>query len=410
MKILHLVSGGIDGGAARGAYWLHQAQREIGLDSILLTNGADDLDDPSVVALGSSRIQRLGFALRSRASQAMALVYRNRRPWIFSTGFDGVDITKYQLYQEADVIHLHWINGLVRIRPLRKVDKPMVWTLRDMWPMTGGCHYAMECERYTTGCGRCPQLGSNSEWDLTKIVFGNKQKSLPRKVRLVGISRWLSECAARSRVFDGCSVQTISNNVDTATFSPMDQSIAREVLGLPMSARIILVGAQSVSDFYKGFDLLRDSLKSDPLQDAHLVLFGREGRRCLDELGVEGTALGFVSDSLVLRLAYSAADVFVAPSRMDAFGKTIAEAMACGTPVVCFDATGPRDIVEHKVTGYRAMPWSPEDLAAGIEWILARSSEECSNLRRQSRERVVRLFDSKVIARQYKALYQEMLA
>ena len=119
--------------------------------------------------------------------------------------------------------------------------------------------------------------------------------------------------------------------------------------------------------------------------------------------------LGFLSDTLSLRLLYAAADVFVAPSLMDAFGKTLAEAMACGTPVVCFDATGPKDIVEHRVTGYKATPFDPADLAAGIQWVLDLPREWHDALRRDARERAVKRFDSRVIAGQYKALYEEML-
>jgi len=109
-------------------------------------------------------------------------------------------------------------------------------------------------------------------------------------------------------------------------------------------------------------------------------------------------------------LAYSAADVFVAPSRMDAFGKTLVEAMSCGTPVVCFDATGPKDIVEHHLTGYRATPFSPQDLAHGIQWVLVQPPDAYQALCRNARERAEQRFDSRVIARQYEALYREVLA
>ena len=99
--------------------------------------------------------------------------------------------------------------------------------------------------------------------------------------------------------------------------------------------------------------------------------------------------------------------MFVAPSLMDAFGKTLAEAMACGTPVVCFDATGPKDIVDHKINGYLAKPFESEDLADGIEWVLNASNydELCLN----AREKVVREFDSEVVAKKYIKLYEEIL-
>jgi glycosyltransferase involved in cell wall biosynthesis len=110
-----------------------------------------------------------------------------------------------------------------------------------------------------------------------------------------------------------------------------------------------------------------------------------------------------------LRQAYSAADVFVAPSRAEAFGKTLAEAMSCGTPVVCFDATGPRDIVEHKRDGYKAVPFEPSDLARGIRWVLGQTPEAYTQLCRHARERAQRCFDSRVVAQQYAIVYRDLL-
>ena len=412
MKILHIAAGGPGGGAWRGAYWLHRAQREMGLDSTFLTIGRGVLDDPSVISLGVTLMQRLKFSLLIRIGTLPTLIYRNRKPVIFSTGFEGIDITKYRSYDSADIVHLHWVNGLVRIRPLRKVKKPLVWTMRDMWPLTGGCHVgsAFGCELYKSGCGSCPQLKSQKNWDLSRLVVLNKRASLPKQLQVVGISRWLSECASQSCVFEGFSVRTISNNIDTQEFFPIDSQMAREILGIPKSQKLVLVGADTLTSFYKGFDLFLDAMRKLRVQGIRVLTFGRGAGAQLVAIGVEHTDLGYLSDTLALRIAYSAADVFVAPSRMDAFGKTLAEAMACGTPVVCFDATGPRDIVDHKVTGYRAVPFESSDLAEGVEWVLTRSPAEQANLRLQARERVVRNFDSRFIAHQYKALYEEMLA
>ena len=409
MKVLHLVSGNLSGGAARGAYWLHQAQRSIGIDSTLVTSGRDNLGDDSVVALGASNLSRVKFALLNRLGNLPALLYRKRKRWIFNTGFAGIDFTKLPEYREADLIHLHWINGMVAMRTLRKVKKPIVWTMRDMWPLTGGCHYAMDCEGYRTGCGQCPQLKSKRSSDLTRLVVANKRASLPKQLRVVGISQWLNDCASNSQVFATFPVQTISNNIDTQIFAPVDQQTARQILGLPAEKKIILVGAQRVTDFYKGFGLFVDAIKRIQRDDINVLTFGREASQAMLPVDHTVTHLGFLADALSLRLAYSAADLFVAPSLMDAFGKTLAESLSCGTPVVCFDATGPKDIVEHQKTGYKAQPFEAEDLAVGIEWILNLPREEYELLRRNSRERAVTYFDSRVIAKQYKKLYAEML-
>ena len=193
-------------------------------------------------------------------------------------------------------------------------------------------------------------------------------------------------------------------------FSPVNVNIARQLLNLPSDKQIILIGAQSITDFYKGFDLFLQAIKEIDLKDIHIVSFGRNIGSHFSSLDVSYTSLGFLADMLSLRLVYSAADVFVAPSRMDAFGKTLAEAHACGTPVVCFDATGPKDIVEHQVTGYKAKLFNPIDLARGIKWILSLSKERHNDMRIHSRERAVHAFDSCLIAKQYKKLYEEVVS
>ena len=198
MKILHLVAGELNGGAGRGAYWLHQGLRNLGVESTILTNAKADLGDESVISLANSAFGKLKFSILYRVGQLPLQMYRKRPQSIFSTGFSGVDITRHSSYVSADLVHLHWVNGLVRTRSLRKVNKPVVWTLRDMWPFTGGCHHSLGCDRFTGSCGLCPQLESNSAYDLTRYVLRHKKSSLPENICVVGISQWMSECARRS--------------------------------------------------------------------------------------------------------------------------------------------------------------------------------------------------------------------
>ncbi len=410
MKILHLVAGELNGGAARGAYWLHQGLQQIGVDSTVLTNATETYGDDSVISLTDSVFGRAKFAVSQKIGRAPVRAYPNRKRWIFNTGFDGVDFTRHPAYASADLIHLHWISGLVSTRALRKVKKPLVWTLRDMWPFTGGCHYSLDCDHYTKGCGNCPQLGSSRERDLSHFVFQHKQKLLPKGIRVVGISKWLSDCARKSELFREYQVVTISNNVDTESFSPLRKKEARQALGLNDGQKIVLIGAQDAENFYKGFELFLQALETLDKENLLVVLFGASAADMRDSHGVQSKHIGILSDTKALCQAYSAADVFVAPSRMEAFGKTIVESMACGTPVVCFDATGPKDIVEHKVNGYRATPFEPQDLAQGIQWVLDQPPDTYQALCRSARTCAQQRFDSRVIAGQYEVLYNEMLS
>lgn len=409
MNVLHIVSGELTTGASRGAFWLHQGLLEIGCNSFLLNNGRFNPKMESITSLANTSYQKIKRMILPRIAEVPKALYPNRKPWIFNTGFEGMDFMQHPAYKSADLVHLHWINGLVSIRSLSNIKKPIVWTLRDMWPMTGGCHYSMGCTRYEKNCGQCPQLSSNNKFDLSAAVIANKKMSLPKHMQIVGVSSWLSDCARRSAVFRDFKIKTIGNNIPTSDFFPIDPNIAREALSLPKEKKIILIGAQSINDFYKSPDLLEDTINLIEDQNIHFVIFGTESLQFKSVARFPCTYMGYLKDTISLRLVYSASDVFVAPSRMDAFPKTTIEAMSCGTPVACFDATGFIDIVKHKTTGYKAKPFEPADLANGINWILSLNENGRYVIRKNSRRHVIDNFDSKIIASKYYSLYKELI-
>lgn len=407
IKVLHVVAGDLSGGAARGAYWLHRGLLESGVESKMIIQNNEG-NDPTIAPIVKSKFQKLLALLRIAMDRLPAEFYRNRERSIFSTGISGFDIRKYSEYQWADIIHLHWINnGMINVNLLKKIDNPIVWTMRDMWPMTGGCHYAMECKGYENRCGHCPRLKSHRKHDISRYVLKRKKRYYTENLHLVAISSWLAECAKNSYLLNGYSVDIIPNAVDTKDFFPIGKKLSREILGLPEDKKIVLAGATNINDKYKGFEKFKDSIKH--LDKKYLfVFFGRANIEELDGLDIDYKILGFLGDSISLRLAYSAADVFVAPSIQEAFGKTIIEAMACDTPVVAFNATGPKDIIEHKKTGYLAKPFDSEDLARGIKWVLE-DNERWDKLSQQSRQKVENEFSIKIIAEKYVELYKEIL-
>ena len=404
VKVLHLVAGDPDNGAARGAYSLHRGLLANAVHSRMLLDSGADVPDETVTTTGKGEVGRVSRFARLVMDRVPTLLYPKRRRAIFSTGFSGYDFTKTAAYADATILHLHWINeGFVSIRRLRNVNKPIVWTFRDMWPMTGGCHYAMDCRNYLTRCGKCPQLNSAAENDLSRFVFALKEKNFPKSIKIVGISRWIAECAKESALFRNFEIHTISNSIDTSAFSPVPKDIARSKLGLKSDKKIVLIGANIVTEFYKGFPKFLDALQYLNVEKYHLCFFGKMDPNALPPLKFSSTQFGTLHDTGSLSLAYSAADVLVAPSLMEAFGKTLAEAMACETPVVCFDATGPRDIVDHLVNGYRSRPFEAEDLARGIAWVCGHPNYAA--LARSARAKAVECFDNQVVARQYRELY-----
>ncbi len=407
MKILHIVAGGLNSGAARGAYWLHEGLVSQNIHSIVLTQFPTDLDN-TVAILFPARLKRLQLKVEHKLENNKLAKYEKKKDTIFSTGLIGNDITSLLAYKEADIIHLHWINNdMLSIKDIGKIDKPIVWTLRDMWPMTGGCHYAMDCTNFETGCGNCEQLGSFKKSDLSKTILNQKINSYPKHIKLVGISHWISEQAKKSTLFKNYDIRTINNNIDTEKFQLIDKVTAKEALGINTNKKIILVGSTQLKDFYKGFDKFLEVLQLLDQEKYFICFFGVLSEEVKRQLEFEYKSFGFLKDTVSLQILYAASDVFVAPSIMEAFGKTIAESMACGTPVVCFNSTGPKDIVDHKINGYLAKPFDAEDLKNGIEWVL--NTENYDDLCQNARKKVLEKFDSKVVAKQYIELYKEVL-
>jgi glycosyltransferase involved in cell wall biosynthesis len=406
LKVLHLVGGQLTGGAALGTYTLHSALRNAGIDSRILTNSRPILDDNSIAYIARTPIQKARNLLRPHLDSMPLWFYKNAVPSGFSTGFFGFDFTKTQEFREASVIHLHWVNaGLVNVKHLAKIDKPIVWTLRDMWPMTGGCHYSIDCENYKVSCGSCWQLGRSSNHDLSRWILRRKIRYVPRRTVIVGISHWLAQQAKGSAIFANFDVRTIHNNINVDEFYPVDKQVARTLLGLTTGKKVVLAGAQDLKSRLKGFDKFLAAVKMLDPRDYSLAFFGRLDEETIRPLGFDYKNYGFLHDSISLRLLYSAADVFVGPSITEAFGKTIAESMACGTPAVCFDAGGPKDIVDHQQNGYLARPFEAEDIANGIRWIV-----NCDHraIGESARNKIATTFDSRIIAAKYKGLYEEL--
>jgi glycosyltransferase involved in cell wall biosynthesis len=312
-----------------------------------------------------------------------------------------------------DLIHLHWLGaGFLGVETLGKLTRPIVWTMHDSWPFTGGCHVPFDCQKYRQSCGGCPILGSSRERDLSRWNWKRKEKAWHGlNLTMVAPSRWLADCAQSSSLFHDVRVEVIPNGLNTEVFHPMDKEHARQVLGLPKGGKIILFGAVRVtSDPNKGFHLLQPALKAlgKKSSDMLAVFFGASDIAELPDLGMPVVSLGKILDEQRLAAIYSAADVFVVPSIQEAFCQTATEAMACGVPVVAFGATGLLDIVKHRECGYLAQPYDVDDLSRGILWVLE-DEERRMQLSRRARQRAESEFNLDRMAERYLALYREVL-
>lgn len=412
-SVLHLSTHDRRGGAARAAYRLHRGLIGLGIGSRMAVQ-VKSSDDPSITA-PESRAAKLGHEAVALIDRVPLALYRKRAAVAFDVQWIGTCPASLVSRLRPDLLHLHWVTGgFLRIESLRKLDRPLVWTLCDMWPFTGGCHVSGDCDRYRSQCGACWQLGSGSRRDLTYWVWRRKERAWRGlHLNLVAPSTWMAACARSSSLFRDQTVTVIPNGVDTSVFKPLDQSWARSCLGIEPGRRVILFGAvNAISDANKGMEILQRSIaclaREPGTAAARLVIFGSGAPAEPPRFDLDATWLGHLADETSMALAYNAADLLVVPSRQESFCQTAAEALACGTPVVAFDTTGLRDVVDHQVDGYLAQPYDAQDLANGITSILA--SDSAKEMAMRARRTAIDRFSMEKVAGRYADLYRQVLA
>jgi glycosyltransferase involved in cell wall biosynthesis len=412
MNVLLLSTSDITGGAGRAAYRLHQGLRSIEVDSRMLVQHKSS-DDKTVTA-PSTRLGEGIAKMRITFDRLPLRFYRQRDATLFSLQWlpDGTVTKIAQL--KPDIINLHWTGeAFLQIEALAKFNRPLVWSLHDMWAFTGGCHYNQDCDRYTVSCGACPQLHSSKNWDLSRWVWQRKAKSWRNlELTIVALSSWLSKCASSSSLFRDLRIEVIPNGIDTGKYRPINQQVARELLNLPQNKQLVLFGSiWSTSVKRKGFHLLQPALQDLSQSGWHdkleLVIFGASQPENPPELGFKVHYLGTLSDDLLLALVYSAADVFVQPSTQENLANTVMEAIACGTPCVAFNIGGMPDLIEHEKNGYLAQPYQIDDLARGIAWVLE-NEERHQKLSYRAREKAEQEFTLDLQAGRYLSLFTEI--
>ncbi|ORU93996.1 MAG: glycosyl transferase family 1 [Cycloclasticus sp. symbiont of Bathymodiolus heckerae] len=410
MKVLIVNTSDLEGGAARASYRLHKALLVEGVDSQMLVQSKAS-DDFTVTGL-ISFIQKALSIVRPVLEALPVLAYKKRSQTLFSPSWLPFSQLVNRINAiNPDAVHLHWINnGMMSMGDIANIKAPIIWSLHDMWAFTGGCHYDEECGAYVNSCGSCKVLGSSKGYDLSRYLFKRKfaNYSKHKNLTIVGLSRWLASCAERSRLFKKNKVVCLPNAIDTSIYLPLEKTVARELLRLPLDKKLILFGAMAAtSDPRKGYKELCEALDLLNSDDIELVVFGSSAPKVPGSFNFKIHYLGQLYDDATLRALYSAADVMVVPSIQENLSNAIMESLACATPVVAFDVGGNGDMIVHKENGYLAKSFDTTDLAEGIEWILNAPNYE--QLSANARNKVLREFDSRVVAKRYIELYESVL-
>jgi glycosyltransferase involved in cell wall biosynthesis len=305
-------------------------------------------------------------------------------------------------HSEADVLHLHWINGeMLSIAQVARITKPIVWTFHSMWPFLGMHHWDVSKE--LDACRK----------RVDRWTFDRKLKHWKDlKCHVICPSSWMAERASESELFRRHPVTVIPNCLDTSVFKPMDMQIKlRGRFGLPENKQILLFGATQPGALRKGGDLIGPIVKRyADAGEVILAIFGTKQKRVVtageSEYGLETHELGFIRDEAVMAELYNAADVVCIPSRQDNLPSVCLEAKACGRPVVAFNIGGLSDMIKHRESGYLAREQDVFDFQEGITWALSFSEVQL----KENRNRIATQFSMERVARLHAEHYRKVLA
>lgn len=372
IKVLHINTLG-EGGAANAAIRLHKGLLKIGLESFLLTLNKTKTPIPrhyTYLPKNIEKLRRFAHKVLYRMN-GIESTFRNRPSGfeIFTMSESPYELHLSELYKEADIINLHWVANFIDFQSFfRYNDKPIVWTLHDANPFTGGCHYFGNCTGYLSDCANCPQLEGTVRQDYAKASLLKKidsVKNIKTKLAIIAPSKWLYECSIKSQVLGRYPHYYIPYGVDETNYKPLPKDKCRDKHSLPKDKIILLFVSHSIDNKRKGYAYIVEALSL--LKEVNDVVICKVGRSSSAKKSSNEIELGFIEDETVLAEIYSAADLFIIPSIDDNLPNTVIESLMCGTPVVGFRTGGIPDMISDGENGYICQSISPQALADTIK-------------------------------------------
>ncbi len=414
MKILLVSTFKTSGGAAVAVRRLYQALRNQGADVSVITffDGADLEGYTSFSRRWYFKIS-FWFNFCLERLRVLFLVQDRRYLFKYSLGTLGINIQRIPQVREADIIHFHWVSqGFVDLETIVSISqqKPVLWTIHDFWPFTGGCHLPFHCRGFRDSCRSCFYLGGDSlvshrNWRYKKELFRSGS------IHFATVSHWQLRQLQSSSILGDANSTYLGNALDLTIYKPGLQS--REGLlqskGLDPRKFYVAFGAPDLADEFKGYAFLLEAIRKCQSAglDLHVLIFGETKQSLLDDLPVEVTQFGSIPTQEGIVEVFQMADCFIQTSLQETLSYTVMEAMACGTPVVAFDSGGVADMIDHKKNGYLVELRDVDGLVEGIRYLL--QSDMYATLQQNAVEKIAGLFDDRDIARKHLNLYNEMI-
>ncbi|HEX2242568.1 MAG TPA: glycosyltransferase [Gammaproteobacteria bacterium] len=442
----------LEGGGEKVAADLFRSYRARGHSSWLAV-GQKHGDDPDVVPLPTAYYRgswsRLWLSLEKRLQAPEGIAYSLTRTLLRTIANPAEELAPrfgaenfnhpgtYRLLELVpnmpDVVQCHNLHGGyfdLRVLPQLSQRVPVVLTLHDAWLLAGHCSHSFGCERWKSGCGRCPDLTLYPavKRDATAYNWRRKRDIFTRsRIFVATPSERLME-KVRQSMLRGVMADTrvIPNGVDLNVFRPGDKFFSRAALNLPQDVAVLLFTAhRAQSNPWKDYDTLRTALErinQHTQRPMLLVCLGGDG--ATERIGAaELRPVPYVKDPKIVAQYYQAADIYVHASRIDTFPCTVLEALACGTPVIASEVGGiPEQIkglqVLHSVaanrygreeaTGVLVPASNAEVMAESITGVLNDAplrSELSQNAAKDARDR----FDLELQAQRYLEWFEEIV-
>jgi len=429
LRILQVSTVDIGGGAEKIARDLFTSYRTLRHRSWLAVgtkrlNDADEFLIPTYPNRFSRSISSLfnRFPHAEHISRKIETLTAPARIYNYLTGHENFDYPgTWNLLnltpEPPDILHCHNLHGGyfdLRALPFLSHQVPTVLTLHDAWLLAGHCAHSFDCERWKVGCGRCPDLSiyPTIKHDATAYNWKRKAEIFKRsQLHVVTPSKWLMDKVEESMLKPGVlASKVIPNGVDLKVFHPADRVKARESLGLPHNANILLFAANGIlENIWKDYKTLRSALAEIAKSSDNVLCIALGEAAPPERIGnIEIRFIPYQKDQEQVAQYYQAADLYLQPSRVDTFPTTVLEALASGIPVVATAVGGiPEQIVEGK-TGFLV---PPGDAGAMAGWVLNLLGNEGFRLQmgREAAEDAARRFSLERMVRDYLAFYREIL-
>ncbi len=416
-KVLHLSYSDLGGGAAIGAYRLHNALLDIGIASemLVIEKKTNDASVKRILKPQEVKLQKT----YNRQSGELRNLAGIPDLSIRSFGIFGPKTADLINQSNCDVVHFHWIAGnTIRIRDIPTIRKPIVWKMPDMWPFSGAEHYIghFDAKRYKYGyTERNAPEGMAVDidrwvWELKRHYYKNAD------ITVVSPSRFLAHGAHESVLFRDREVHVISNPlpklfIDYRLPSPDDRRDIRRRHNLPADTFLCAFSAYSTTEPRKGYGHIEKGLREflPRLFDRGKVTFtviGDTTRRVEEINGYSVHFLPRITEPEKYFEVLGACDVLFFPSEMDSTAMVVQEALCAGVPTVAFDVGGMPEMVIHGRNGYLAKPYDVADLFDGLAWVFHHPDKD--SLSKYARNRAVRMHDPDLCARSYQELYMRV--